>query len=682
MGLGGTSLINANVSLKADKRVFKDKVWPCEIRREHANGQLKKYYKRAKAMLKPNPYPLDNSYYPEPKKTKAHKQSASFLKKPFKLTPINVNFNKFNDGRNHVGVNQQPCTGCGDCVSGCNYGSKNTVLMNYLPDAVNHCADIFTQTSVQWIQRQKKKGRKKGQWMVFFHPIEMGREEFDSPPLFVTADVVIVSAGSLGSTEILLRSQHKGLSLSKRLGHGFTGNGDVLAFSYNCDKIIHGIGDGADDPNPADPVGPCITSVIDARNKAKLNDGMVIQEGSMPGMLKQMLPVMLAAVDAVIGKDQDRGVLDWIQEKCRILRSLFCGSNKGAVEHTQTLLVMTHDDAKGQMKLKNDRLRIRWPGVGSQSIFKKVRSNLQKATKALGGTFIRNPLEVLQKDLITVHPMGGCPMSKDAEGGVVNHKCQVFSGTTGKDVHDGLYVADGAVIPRSIGVNPLLTISALAERTCEKLICDRGWGSIDYSLDKPSSPPGSCRMTGFRFTEKMEGNVSPPEESDAMGDDLNYYHKAADSEKKTGFHSVLTIEGLELDQFLTGPEHKAHIMGIVEAPILSSKPLTARGHFNLSTIDSGCEGTKKMRYAMKLSSEEGESFFFEGFKVCTDLLTLYITIYKGHSSAGCVLQRGILKIAKDDFANQMKTMQILDANPNIDKAKATEQLAKLFEECA
>ena len=66
-------------------------------------------------------------------------------------------------------------------------------------------------------------------------------------------------------------------------------------------------------------------------------------------------------------------------------------------------------------------------------------------------------------------------MGESAEFGVVNHKGQVFSGVAGDAVHEGLYVSDGAVIPRALGVNPLLTISALAERNMYLLAKDRNW---------------------------------------------------------------------------------------------------------------------------------------------------------------------------------------------------------------
>jgi len=76
----------------------------------------------------------------------------------------------------------------------------------------------------------------------------------------------------------------------------------------------------------------------------------------------------------------------------------------------------------------------------------------------------------------TAHPLGGCGMGEDAASGVVNHKGQVFAGASGEDIHGGLYVCDGSVIPRSIGVNPLLTITALTERAMVYLARDHNLG--------------------------------------------------------------------------------------------------------------------------------------------------------------------------------------------------------------
>ncbi len=692
-GLGGTSLINANVSLKAEPRIFQDRVWPNQIRGEAANGDLEKYYNLAKIMLRPNKYP-SNGGYVVPRKTQAHKKAAKLLREPFKLAPINVVFDKFEDGRNHVGVPQRPCTGCGDCVSGCNYGSKNTVLMNYLPDAVIHGAEIYTQASVRWIQRDEgNRG-----WLVFFQPVEMGREKFDAPPMFLTADIVILSAGALGSSEILLRSAKKGLKLSKHLGRHFTGNGDVLGFSYNCDQPINGIGNGDNDPNPDNRVGPCITSVIDARKKPKLDEGMVIEEGSIPGLLGSWLPLAFASGALTIGEDQDRGIGDFLREKWRSFMSLVFGPKMGAVENTQTMLVMTHDETGGKMQLVNDRLRIDWQGVGNQPIFANVNENLETATEALGGTFIRNPLwtEIFKNDLVTVHPLGGCSMADDASGGVLNHKCQVYSGTSGHDVHDGLYVADGAVIPRSLGVNPLLTISALAERTCEHLANDRGWGKFDTKPCKPDTPPGRTRTMGFRFTESMTGFLAEPEDgdrpedADGTDDDLVAFRKAAERGESSGgkFSFILTIDCLDLDRFLDDKDHEASMMGTVTAPAISLHGLAAvNGRFNLFSVDPDREHTKEMRYAMKLLAKDGNTYFFEGFKrvrddlgfdVWNDTTKLYSTIYRGDNKQGEVLRRGVLKIEVTDFRKQMKTMEITDADCKLAQGKGLARFGGFF----
>ena len=164
---------------------------------------------------------------------------------------------------------------------------------------------------------------------------------------------------------------------------------------------------------------------------------------------------------------------------------------------------MTHDEGQGKLVLEDDRLRIHWPGVGSEPIFSKVNERLEAATRALGGTFIPNPIwsKLSAHTLVTVHPLGGCIMAEEASHGVVNHKGQVFSGPTGENVYDNLYVSDGSIIPRSLGLNPLLTISALAERCCSLIAKDRSW-EIDYTF---SFSQKAASTIGLEFTETMRG---------------------------------------------------------------------------------------------------------------------------------------------------------------------------------
>lgn len=499
-GLGGTSLVNAGVTLKPDPRVFDDPRWPSQLR-EDAVG-LEEGFRRAQEMLRSTPYPDDFAALP---KLTALERSAMTLfdggaTGSFARPPIAVNFRS---GINHVGVHQEACRLCGDCVSGCNYAAKNTLIMNYLPDARSHGAEIFTKTWVESVEHRN------GRWLVQFQMLGSGREKFDAPTLSVSAESVVLAAGALGSTEILLRSRDRGLPASDELGHRFTGNGDVLAFAYNNDLVINGIGAGAHPMGQLAPIGPTITGLIDLRSAPFLEDGMVIEEGAIPGAMSGFLPDVFAAVAAAVGRDTDPGFMDFVHEKAREWGGLLRGRYSDAMRDTQTYLVMAHDDGAGVLELEDDRVRIRWKGVGDQPMFARINRLLEEASVPLGGTYVREPLwtKLFGNDLVTVHPLGGCVMGEDARGGVVDHVGRVFSGTEGDAVHDGLYVMDGSVVPRPLGVNPLFTISALAERSCSVIAREHGW-TFDYQL--PTQAPAHEEPTriGIEFTETMRGYVS------------------------------------------------------------------------------------------------------------------------------------------------------------------------------
>jgi len=669
-GLGGTSLVNANVALPSEDRVFEDERWPEPLRGRPS--ALDEGYRLAKEMLRPAPFPDD---FPELKKLEALKTAGAYLKGDFYRPPITVNYR---EGVNHVGVYQPACPLVGDCVTGCNYGAKNTTLMNYLPDARNHGAEIYTEVSVRRLERVD------GGWLVHYDVLDAGREKFGGPELFVRADVVILGAGSLGSTEILLRSAEQGLPLSDHVGERFTGNGDVLGFGYNCDEPILGIGFGDHAVGELPPVGPCITGIIDMREQPALDSGMVIEEGVAPGAISALLARVFPVAAKAFGTDTDEGFLDFVRERARELESMVGGAYRGALNNTMIYLVMTHDDSGGRMRLEDDRLRIDWPGVGRQDIFQAVHERLQGATEALGGTYTKNPIwsQLLGQDLVTVHPLGGCPMADEARSGVVNHKGQVFSDQEGSEVHEGLYVCDGAIVPRSLGVNPFLTISALAERCCELLAADRGW-RIDYALGSAApAPEPSPARPGVKFTETMRGYFSTEVTDD--------FKRAAERgrDDDSPFRFTLTIVADDLDRLIEDDQHEARIVGTVEAPALSGHPLTATdGLFNLFVEDPSKADTRRMRYRMKLSSQEGKTFYFEGFKVArddlgpdmwTDLTTLFITVHGGESDAAPVLGKGILRIRPDDFIKQLTTMAATNADGARQRLAATGRFGAHF----
>lgn len=671
-GLGGTSLVNANVSIEADPRIFEDDKWPKAIKEDLNSVQTG--IERARDMLKPNKYPEGQKGYPVLKKTEAMRKSAADMGEEFRLLDINVTFET---KVNHVGVMQSNCTNCGDCVTGCNRGAKNTTAMNYLPDAYNHGAEIFTEVGVNYIE---PKGQ---QWLIHFNPYHTGREKFDAPSFFVTADKVVLSAGALGSTEILFRSADHGLDVSDMLGKRFTGNGDVLAFGYNNDVPIHGIGkpDACLHDEIID-VGPCITSVIDTRKNNPLEDGMTLEEGSAPGPIKSILVPSLVTFSRLIGKDTDRGFKDFLQEKWRELLSIFGGPYKGAVDNTQIYLVMSNDDGDGEMELEDDNLVIHWKDVGKQKIFQKVNSKLKSATKALGGTFIKSPswTKMLDYDLVTVHPLGGCVMGDNAKDAVVDHKGQVFKGKEGTDFHPGLYVMDGAILPRPVGTNPLLTISGLSERNA--LLITRDYGmEINYDFDAVSTEETNTTV-GVQFTQTMKGYFAIGESGDF---EKGYVQgKANDS----SFEFTLTIISQNVDKLINHKDHEAEMIGTMIAPKLSAFPLMAyEGVFNLFIEDDEKPGHKKMLYHAKLMSREGQKYYFEGFKdvyndkgfdVWKDTTTLFITVYEGNHPNGKVLGKGKLIIEIDDFMKQLTTMDAINSTTASEGRKAITAFGKFF----
>ncbi len=459
-GLGGTSLINAAIALRPDPGLFTDPCWPAEIR----NASLEPWFARAEAMLRPAVYP---DTYPRLHKPAALAQSARHLNEPCVPAPLLINFEEFADGVNHAGAVQGPCVGCGDCVSGCNYAAKNTVLMNYLPDAVRHGAEIYTGLSARRVERDGE------HWQVHAAYTDAAGA---ASTLRLRADIVVLAAGALGSTEILLRSRQSGLTFSPALGSRFSGNGDTVGFAYNADVVVNGIGLGMHPTGTVEAVGPCSTALIDARAGRDPDLGAVMEDGAIPGAMATLLPAMLAAGAKLTGIDTDAGLRDRIEELARVVKSELLGAYAGATRNTLFLLVVGHDDASGRIVLEDDRPRIHWPDVGRQPHFARASEMMRRATEALGGTYIPNPVwnELTDHNLVTGHPLGGCPMAESADGGVVNHQGEVFRGA-GAAVHRGLYVMDGAVVPRSLGANPLLTISALAERCCDLLARNHGW---------------------------------------------------------------------------------------------------------------------------------------------------------------------------------------------------------------
>jgi cholesterol oxidase len=661
-GLGGTSLINANVALEADERIFADKRWPEKLRNKRA--ELEQYYDKAKRMLGSQCYPAEG---PSLAKYAALQRAAEALGSKAEPAPVNVTFK---DSTNAAGIQQRGCVLCGDCVTGCNYGAKNTVLMNYLPYAESRGAHIFAEVEARTVLP-----RAHDKWVVTYRPLGQRREVFAGTTQFVTADVVVLAAGTLGSTGILLRSRAAGLPVSERLGHAFSGNGDVLAFAYDTDSQVRAIGLGSTPPNHDALVGPCISGMIKVTDHGSPRHDLLIQDGVVPGLLGPLLPAAFAAATAASGVDE-RSVSEWTVRRLRDVAAVALGSRHGPSDRTLTFLVMSDDDSEGRLVLDDDRVHVEWPDVGDRPVFRRDNVNAAKAAMALGGTFVPNPLWTTPfgHSLLTVHPLGGCVMADDAKHGVVNDKGQVFSGGAGTGIHPGLYIADGSIVPRPLDANPSLTISALAERIVALMRSDHGWTGEHRRLPPPAQ---SISRPGLQLTERMSGFLSTrvvpvtekgaPARSPATISTASFEAGWADGlADASRIEFVLTICVDDLDATLVDPSRRSGITGTVTAPALHPRRLTVvRGEFQMFDPDLDHVETWYMRYRMTLADEDGGTYEFDSFKVMrerpgyhawSDTATLYVTVER----EGGALALGVMKITPGDFLRQMRTMRVLN----------------------
>ena len=184
-------------------------------------------------------------------------------------------------------------------------------------------------------------------WAVRYVPLGLGQDAFGAPTQFVTADVVIVAAGTLGSTEILLRSRAKGLAVSDRLGRRFTGNGDMLGLAYGLRQVVNGIGSGTRAPSREHPPGPCITAVIDDRGNPNPLDDVIIEDACIPGPLAPLIPAMM--VPQVLPR--------WITRRggpVGFVRQALAWGFRGWMHRLQTFLLMGADDDEGRVVLDGD----------------------------------------------------------------------------------------------------------------------------------------------------------------------------------------------------------------------------------------------------------------------------------------------------------------------------------------
>jgi cholesterol oxidase len=469
-GLGGGSLIYANVLLRKDEKWFVKEdpnqpgfeYWPVD------RQTLDPHYDRVEKVLKPQVYPFDKIPYLSTQKTIAYRDAAKAAKLKWELPPLAVTF--ANPGDEPIPgepIKEEPnfhqrtrytCRLVGECDAGCNYGSKNSLDYNYITLAAKAGAQIRTLCEV----RSFGPCEGGGFWIKYVeHTEEHEYHPFDTSSLTeveVTADRLVISSGVFGSTYLLLKNKVNFPNMSAALGTHFSGNGDLLGFVRNVNHR-----------NLAPTYGPVITSTIRVGDEldgdGSTGRGFYIQEGGFPAF----------GAWAIETSDTPGMAIRALQFALRRVEETLEGNPKsdlgGELRHflgdahtsagTMVMLGMGRDMPNGNFSLQKKWLQLDWNRDASAGYFDRVKATMLEIAKDLGGEFTVNPLDHFSKT-VTVHGLGGCPMGRNENEGVVDSFGRVFN-------YPGLFVADGSVLPGPVGPNPSLTIAAVADRFADEI---------------------------------------------------------------------------------------------------------------------------------------------------------------------------------------------------------------------
>ena len=431
-GVGGGSLVYANISVNAKTHVF-EKGWPPEI----SYAELAPHFDAVGAMLDVQKVPANQW----PERTRIMKEAAEKNQygDRFRQLDLAVRFDPAwhydlpephaethaKMSLNAHGQEQGTCVHLGECDIGCRVKARNTLDLNYIPLAERHHADVRALHLVRNIVPVA------GSYTVHYDRIAGGGLTAGS----VTGRIVILAAGSLGSTELLLqcRDVHRSLpNISAFLGRNWSSNGDFLTPALHPMREV----------KPTR--GPTITSAIDLLDGTVDGQELFIEDGGLP--------------DLAIGFIRELSAEGAVDPRARTLvESLRVLLRLNAFDRIMPWFAQARDAANGVLSLKDGLLHLDWDIEKSTRAIEAVVRTHERFARSTGGMPLVPLTWTLTKDLVTPHPLGGANMGTSAQNGVVDHKGEVFG-------YRNLYVADGAIVPEALGLNPSKTIAALAER--------------------------------------------------------------------------------------------------------------------------------------------------------------------------------------------------------------------------
>jgi choline dehydrogenase-like flavoprotein len=511
-GLGGGSLINAGVMAEPSRAVLEG--W-----RSGFAAELAPYLVEARTRLGADGQTIDRHPKGRPAKLAALEELARAAPAgEARFAPASIT----------VGMRERPeaaeheCKRCGDCATGCNYGAKRSLDTNLLHEARRAGAEILTGATVLRLEREGEL------WALHVVHTEERLRRRSREAAKLRARHVILAAGTFGSTEILLRSQGPALALSGQLGRRFSSNGDALAVLYRQDREVNAV---ADESVAAEErrIGPTITGILDLRER----HGVVVEELAIPGALARVFEEVVTTVDTLhsLAEPDDAPHAPDAPEQDP------CAVDAAALRRSSVLAMMGDDGAGGVLRLVargakpaeqgDGAIRVHWPALRRHRLFTDQIALLRSLAAPTGARVLPNPMWQLLPEamkplledrvgpLFTVHPLGGCAIGRTRAEGVVNEHGQVFDASqpAGDAVWPTLAVLDGSIVPGALGINPALTISALALRAVRALRAQWGFTEPKHaprpSVERPRfrvmAPPAAAAPTEAKLIERMSG---------------------------------------------------------------------------------------------------------------------------------------------------------------------------------
>ena len=341
------------------------------------------------------------------------------------------------------GIHFAACVRCGSCITGCSHGAKNSVDRTYLAQAEALGARVVPRTKVVRLARLAGGG-----WRLDTVDPLRRRGTGDS----VTAREVVLSAGVLGTTELLLASRDRWRTLpwlSPALGRHVRTNSEAFAAILQPDSSI----DVTDGTTISSDFHPDSTTHV-------TNNRFPASYGFMRWYLAPL-------VDADTRGARLRATVAAVLRDPRVATA-----NVRAKDwHTRVtvLTVMQHDDNEIALELRRGALgwglrsRLAAGAAPIPTYLPQASAAARAVADASGGRPYSTLLDPVLGVGATAHILGGAVIATSPEEGVVDTAHRVFASADG-DVFEELRVLDGSVVPANVGVNPSLTITALAER--------------------------------------------------------------------------------------------------------------------------------------------------------------------------------------------------------------------------